>query len=107
MVVNTLTSHIYTRGEKARLAKLGVKGVRQAYGDTSAIDREIERIHERAADRYEREQRAHARQIDQAREKVATAKAAVKAADHKQRATAKQQLRDAETELRRAERAAR
>ncbi|MEU2719607.1 hypothetical protein [Streptomyces smyrnaeus] len=99
--------HTYTPSEKAQRARLVVKGVRNAYGDTSAIERQIDRIDARAADRWEREQRALDQQLDQAKNQLAAAKAAEKAARPDERQQAKQARKDAEDRLRRAERACR
>ncbi|MFE9391204.1 hypothetical protein [Streptomyces sp. NPDC006784] len=102
-----MSGHTYTTSEKARRTRLLAKGARRAYGDITAIERELDRIDERAADRYEREQRALDRQVDQAKDQVAAAKAAEKAADYSERQAAKQARKDAEDRLRRAERARR
>lgn len=99
--------HSYTPSEKAKRARLVIKGVKNAYGDTSKVEREIDTIDRRAADRWEREQQALERQIDDARNQVAMAKARLKAATSGDRGTARQQLKDAERALTRAERAAR
>ncbi|MGP3977237.1 hypothetical protein ACTWQF_25140 [Streptomyces sp. 8N114] len=100
-------SHTYTPGEKVKRARLLAKGAKNAYGDTSAIDLELDRIDRVATDRYERERRALDRQIDQAKDELAAAKAAERSARPEERQRAKQARRDAEDRLRRAERARR
>ncbi|OEU99269.1 hypothetical protein AN217_17260 [Streptomyces qinglanensis] len=100
-----MSGHTYTTSEKARRTRLLAKGAKGAYGDTTAIERELDRLERTAADRYEREQRALARQVDQAKDELAAAKAAERAADRSERQRAKQARKDAEQRLRRAERA--
>lgn len=99
--------HTYTPSEKAQRARLLAKGMKNAYGDTAAIERQLDRIDRAAADRFEREQRALARQLDLAKDEVAAAKAAERSARPDQRQQARRARKDAEDRLRRAERACR
>lgn len=95
----------YTRSEKAERAGLVAKGAYKAYGDTSAIERKVEKIDDRAADRYQREVKAHTRQLDAAKDEVAAAKVREKAASGSDRSAARAARKDAEKKLARVERA--
>lgn len=99
----------YTASEKRRRAVLILRGSRQAIAgaDTGRYDRRIDRIDAAAADRYQRETAAAQRLVDRAKDDVAAARAAERAADRKDRTKAKETRRKAEAALKRAEQAAR
>lgn len=102
-----MAERIYTTAEKARRARLLAKGVRNAYGDTSKVEREIERIDAVAEDRARREAVAYQRELGAAKDAVATARIRERAATRQERDTARRVRRDAENTLRAIERAAR
>lgn len=98
----------YTSSEKAKRARLLAKGMRGAYGDVSAIERQIERIDAAAEDRGRREADAHARQLNAAKDALAAARVAERCAtSREERQAARSTRKDAEKRLRAVEQAAR
>ncbi|WP_461026773.1 hypothetical protein, partial [Streptomyces sparsus] len=91
--------------EKAKRAKLLLKGAHGAYGDTSRIERELDRIDRDATDRARGEQAAWQRQYDVARDALAAARVAERCADRTEKPTAKAARVAAEKRLRAVERA--
>ncbi|WP_340559413.1 hypothetical protein [Streptomyces sp. GSL17-111] len=102
-----MPQYTYTRAEKAERARLLIKGARGAYGDTTAVERRIDRIDQAAADRARREHAAHARLLDEARNALAAARVAERAAGRGERAAAREARRAAEKRLRAVERTGR
>ncbi|MDJ1138545.1 hypothetical protein [Streptomyces iconiensis] len=102
-----MAQRIYTTAEKARRARLLAKGAKNAYGDTAAIDRELDRIEAVAEDRAQREALAYQRELSAAKDAVATARVRERAASHQERGAARQARKDAEKRLRDIERARR
>jgi len=102
-----MPARVYTKAEKVNRARLLLKGAKNSYGDTSGIERQIERIDARAQDRGKREAAAHKRQLESAKDDVAAARVAERCASGKDRATAREARRAAEKRLRSTERAAR
>ncbi|WP_405811224.1 hypothetical protein OG524_18985 [Streptomyces sp. NBC_01520] len=100
--------HSYTRAESRERRRLFLKGAHQSIGDNldPRVTARIHAIDATAAERGARELAALERQADTARDTVATAKAAVKACGWgPDRSAARDALREAEKNLRRAERA--
>lgn len=95
---------LYTRSEKARRAKLLLKGAKNSAGDVSEIEHELDRIDDVAAERTHRERAAWERQLDQARDTLATAKVAERAATREGKPGAKRARQDAEKRLKAVER---
>lgn len=103
-----MPTRVYTRAEKAKRARLLVKGARRSAGDVSAIERQIERIDQAAEDRGRREAEAHARQLNAAKDALAAARVAERCATtREERHTARGARKEAEQRLRAVERAAR
>ena len=102
-----MAERIYTASERAKRARLLVKGAKGAYGDTSAVERELERIDAVAEDRARREAAAHQRELERARDELATAKVRERAAVNGERSAARAARKNAESRLRAVERAAR
>ncbi|WP_405912802.1 DUF6257 family protein [Streptomyces sp. NBC_00963] len=100
-----------TAGEKARsaalVARMCKRGVAGDQVHIADLTRRVDRIHEEAARRTEREQAAMKVELETARQAVALAKTAVRTADRTTKPAAKAALRAAEDALRRTERAAR
>ncbi|MGW3090090.1 hypothetical protein [Streptomyces sp. NPDC001108] len=97
----------YTRAEKRERARLFRKGFRQALADCvdPKVEKAIDRIDQRAAERGAQELRAlHKVQAD-ARQTLANAKATERTAARTDRATAREARKQAEDAVRRAERA--
>lgn len=103
----TLPARTYTAAEKAKRARLLFKGAHGAYGDTSRIERELDRIDRAAADRADREAAAHGKLLDKARKAVAAARIEERAARGKDRSPARDARKAAEKRLRDIERARR
>ncbi|MEF9911723.1 hypothetical protein RJT17_16225 [Streptomyces sp. P5-A9] len=100
--------HSYTRAESRERRRLFLKGAHQSIGDNldPRVTRRIHEIDAIAAERGAKELAALERQADAARDTVAAAKAAVKASKWgAERSAARDALRVAEKNLRRAERA--
>jgi hypothetical protein len=95
----------YTRSEQLRRARLLAKGAHRAYGDTSSIGRQLDRIDQAAEDRARREAQAYARQLATARDELAAARVAERCATREDRTAARQARKDAEKRLRAVERA--
>ncbi|WP_371791921.1 DUF6257 family protein [Streptomyces sp. NBC_01023] len=91
-------------GYVARMCKRGIAGEHVYQGD---LERKIERIHDGAARRHDREAAVMAVHLETARQAVAVAKTALRTADRAGRPAAKAALKSAEDALRRTERAAR
>lgn len=72
--------------------------------DTDRIDNRLDRIEERANDRYDREFRKAEARIEQALDAVADAKVELRNAKGRDKLTARRALNDAKQALRRAER---
>jgi hypothetical protein len=99
----------YTPAERRQRAWLILRGTKQALADAvdPRIDRRIDRIDARAADRGEREALALYKQHDQAENELATAKAQERAARREGRPDAKAARQKAEQRVRDTERAIR
>ncbi|MGF1342837.1 hypothetical protein ACQSMD_22440 [Streptomyces flavovirens] len=98
----------YTRAESRERRRLFLKGAHQAFGDNldSRVTARMHEIDAVAAERGARELAALERQMETARDTVATAKATLRAAKWgTERSAAKDAVREAEKNLRRAERA--
>lgn len=103
-----MANPVYTRGEKLRRARLLAKGAKGAYGDTSGIEKQIERLDEKARDRGEREAAAHRRALENAKDEVATARVKERSAPRgPERQAARAARQEAEKRQRLVERAAR
>ncbi|MCT2589495.1 hypothetical protein LHJ74_06065 [Streptomyces sp. N2-109] len=102
-----LPERTYTRREKAQRAKLLFQGAKRCAGDISRIEKQIERIDQAAEDRARLEIQAHARLLETAKHDVANARVAERCARGDEKATARQQRKDAEKRLRAVERARR
>ncbi|SEP64988.1 hypothetical protein [Streptomyces radiopugnans] len=102
-------TRIYTPAERRRRAALVARGAKQAFADAvdSRIQRQLDAIDAAAADRAARELAALLRQLEDAKNELATARAAEKAADRVDRQAAKDARKEAEKRLRRCERALR
>ncbi|MCG3039189.1 hypothetical protein L7D48_01145 [Streptomyces sp. S1A] len=102
-------TRIYTPAERRRRAALVARGTKQAFADAvdPRIQRQLDAIDAAAADRATREQAALQRQLEDAKNDLATARAAEKAASREERAAAKTARKAAEDRLRRCERALR
>ncbi|MCG3041146.1 hypothetical protein L7D48_11340 [Streptomyces sp. S1A] len=102
-------TRIYTPAERRRRAALVARGTRQAFADAvdPRIQRQLDAIDAAAADRAARELAALLRQLEDAKNDLATARAAEKAADRVDRQAAKDARKEAEKRLRRCERALR
>jgi hypothetical protein len=100
-------TRLYTRSEKLKRARLLAKGAHNAYGDTSSIDRQIDRIDTAAEDRARREREAHQRAVNDAKDELAAARVAERCAPRQERQAAREARRAAEKRLRLVERAAR
>ncbi|MET9534255.1 DUF6257 family protein [Streptomyces sp. NPDC006649] len=100
-----------TAGEKARsaalVARMCKRGIAGDQVHIADLTRRVDRIHEQAARRTEREQAAMTVELETARQAFAVAKTALRTADRTTRPAAKSALRTAEDALRRTERAAR
>ncbi|MDT3396153.1 hypothetical protein RKE29_05775 [Streptomyces sp. B1866] len=99
----------YTRAEKRQRARLLLRGGRQALAGAvdPRIDRRIEEIDARAEDRGLREAAALHRQHDQAKDDLAAAKAAERAAKWSDRPAAREARKQAEQRVRATEHALR
>jgi hypothetical protein len=99
----------YTPAERRRRARLVFSGGRQAIADadTSRHDAQIDRIDAAATERGALEVAAANRLVAQARHEAAAAKATLRAARGKDRATARDAVRAAERRVRDTEQAAR
>lgn len=103
-----MPERVYTRAEKAKRARLLLKGAHRAYGDVSAIDAQIDRIDAKAEDRGRREAEAHTRALNTAKDDLARARVAERCASGRQeRQAARETRKAAEKRLRAVERAAR
>ncbi|CAL9478352.1 hypothetical protein SUDANB106_03008 [Streptomyces sp. enrichment culture] len=102
-------TRIYTPAERRRRAALVARGTKQAFADAvdPRIQRQLDAIDAAAADRSAREQAALLRQLEDAKNELATARAAEKAASREERTAAKTARKAAEDRLRRCERALR
>lgn len=104
---------MYTTGDKIRLGWLALRGARQIAkgGHEDAVDprinRAMDRISDRAAQRREREARAALRQLEAAEDDLADAEAALRAARGPDKAAARRARNDAKDRVRRADAAAR
>jgi secreted protein with Ig-like and vWFA domain len=99
---------VYTKAEKAKKARLLLKGAKGAYADTSKVERELDRIDEAARERGRREAEAHQRALSAAKDEVAAARVLERSAPRgPERQTAREARRAAEKRLRLVERAAR
>jgi hypothetical protein len=101
----SLPPRTYTRSERARRAQLVLRGAHRSYGDTSSIDRQIDRIDQAAEDRARREATAYARRLEAARDELAAARVAERCATREERPAARQARKEAEKRLRAVERA--
>ncbi|MCP3820086.1 hypothetical protein NLX86_18895 [Streptomyces sp. A3M-1-3] len=99
----------YTPAERRTRAWLVVCGAKQAFADCvdPLIEQRIDRIDERAEDRGYREAAALHRLHEQAKDEVAAAKAAERAASREDRRAARTAREKAERRLRDTERAVR
>ncbi|MGW3571640.1 hypothetical protein ACWDSL_48540 [Streptomyces sp. NPDC000941] len=99
----------YTPAEKRKRALLVLRGAKQALADAvdPKLDRQIERIDARAAERGQLEAAALNRQNDKAKAELAAAKAAERAAPREDRTAARQARRTAEKRVRATEQAIR
>ncbi|GAA1888021.1 hypothetical protein GCM10009837_07320 [Streptomyces durmitorensis] len=108
----------YTAREKWEIAKISAKTLKQAaasdgpHGTTDIVDprlgNRLETIRQRGEERYEREASAVFQKLEQAENAVAKAKADLKTApDSRTKATARQALQKAKSDLSKADRAAR
>jgi secreted protein with Ig-like and vWFA domain len=102
-----MSTPVYTKAEKAKKARLLLKGAKGAYGDTSKVDRELDRIDEAARERGRREAEAHQRALNEAKDEVAAARVRERCAPRAERQAAREARRAAEKRLRLVERAAR
>jgi hypothetical protein len=103
-----VTNPVYTRSEKLTRARLLAKGAKGSYGDTSAVDRQLDRIEQTAKERGEREAAAHRRALGHAKDEVASARVKERSAPRgPERQAARKDRQEAEKRLRLAERAAR
>jgi aldehyde:ferredoxin oxidoreductase len=102
-----MATPVYTKAEKAKRARLLFKGAKGAYGDTSAIDKQIDRIDAAARERGERVAAAHQRALEAAKDEVARARVMERTAPRHERQAARETRRAAEKRLRLVERAAR
>ncbi|CAL9403715.1 hypothetical protein SUDANB106_01522 [Streptomyces sp. enrichment culture] len=102
-------TRIYIPAERRRRAALVARGAKQAFADAvdPRIQRQLDAIDAAAEDRAAREQAALLRQVEDAKNELATARAAEKAASREERAAAKTARKAAEDRLRRCERALR
>lgn len=100
-----MTDVLYTRAEKAKRAKLLFQGAKRSAGDVSSIERQLERLEEKAADRTRRERAAWQRQHETARDELAAARVAERTASRAGRPEAKRARQDAEKRLKAVERA--
>jgi hypothetical protein len=104
---------IYTAGERFQIARLAIKGGRQAvqrgseHAVDARIDNALDRIEDRAATRYQREAGAAFGQLEATEDEVARSKAALRAARGPEKSAARQAHNDAKGKQRRADRAAR
>ena len=98
----------YTPAERRRRAVLLAKGARKAFAgaSTAAIDRQLDRIEQAAADRWRRDAEAALRLLERCKDELAAARARERAASRADKARARQERKAAEAALRRAERAA-
>lgn len=99
----------YTRGEKARRARLIVKGGRAAMAgaSTASVDRQLDRLEQRGEQRWQARADAARALVDRLRTEAAHAKAVERAAPRKDRGPLTSARKQAEAALRRAENAAR
>jgi len=105
----SLPERVYTPAERRRRAILAARGTKQAFADAvdPRIDRAIDAIDRTAEERAARERVALLKQLEAAKDELATAKARERAASRDERAAAKEARKAAEERLRRCERAAR
>jgi hypothetical protein len=103
-----VTTPVYTKAEKAKKARLLMKGAKRSAGDVSGIEKQIDRIDEAARERGRREAEAHRRALDAAKNDVAAARVKERSAPRgPERQAAREARRAAEKRLRLVERAAR
>ena len=102
-----MPTRIYTKSEQAKRARLLLKGAKGAYGDTAAIERQIDRIDAAAEDRGRREAEAHQRELNAAKDAVAAARVKERSASRTERQSARATRKAAEQRLKAVERAAR
>lgn len=100
----TLPARTYTTAEKAKRARLLLKGAHGAYGDTRSVEKQLDRIDQAATDRATREAKAYAKLLDTARDAVAAARVAERAATGSDRQAARDARKAAEKRLRDVER---
>jgi hypothetical protein len=101
-----MPERIYTPAEKAKRARLLLKGARNAYGDTSAIERQIDRIDEKAEERARMVAAETARAEKEAARLLAAAKADARTVRQRGRAAAIKAKADAKVQQRAAQAAA-
>ncbi|MER7787929.1 hypothetical protein [Streptomyces sp. NPDC097640] len=99
----------YTSAEKRKRAFLVLRGAKQALADAvdPKLDRQIDRIDARAAERGQLEAAALHRQDDKAKAELAAARAAERAAPREDRAAAREARKTAEKRARATEQAIR
>ncbi|WP_328920661.1 hypothetical protein OG911_28065 [Streptomyces sp. NBC_00208] len=99
--------YVYTPAEKRQRSKLFRQGFRQALADCvdPKVNARIDAIDRVAAERGQRELNALHAVREKDRQAVATAKATLRTAPWAERSAARRQVRDAEQQLRRSERA--
>jgi hypothetical protein len=104
---------IYTAGERFERARLIAKGGRQVFqrGSEDAVDAKIEnridRLAQRAEERYQREAGQAFGLLDAAEDEVARTKVALRAARGSEKTAARKAYNDAKAAARRADSAAR
>ncbi|MEU1497007.1 hypothetical protein [Streptomyces sp. NPDC005732] len=98
----------YTAGEKFRLARLGLKALKQSVaGDPNEdtidprVKREADRIERRAEERGTREVAALQRRLTEKRQAAATAKVTMRTSSGPERAAARREMHDHEQAARR------
>ncbi|GGO46438.1 hypothetical protein GCM10012287_16770 [Streptomyces daqingensis] len=102
-----MATPVYTKAEKAKRARLLLKGAKRSAGDVSGIERQLDRIDAAARDRGRRKAAAHQRTLDAAKDEVAQARVKERTAPRgPERQAARETRRAAERRLRLVERGA-